>query len=367
MPQQTFRQPSSSVLDRTRSDPVASDITPKISLKWKKDSKLSKDLVCFHSGRTTNPDGTRKKGKEPDITMAIFQHLKELTLYEPNLQRVEMEDLKGFEVVLLLGAVVIRDVYFTRMTESFNISDPPRQNVNDTPTGRPQCTAHATPSRPSVNGPTPNPNRPAQSTRPSRVPPTDPRSQWEIDAETARLKKQAEAEERERQHREAAEQNQIKRMLEAEEREKRRKQAEVDKETERLKRLYGQDQANVEANLRPPKPPARHNGPQRYSAPHIPTVPEGSVPQQHPGYQHTQSHSFAPPPGSYQPYIGGPYLQGPATGASQSGFFGTPNGGAGPSRLKEKKSFFGFNRARSVVYDDEDAGGRLHKKKSSMF
>ena len=39
--------------------------------------------------------------------------MRELTIYEPNLQRVEMEDPKGLEVVLLLSAVVIKDLYFS--------------------------------------------------------------------------------------------------------------------------------------------------------------------------------------------------------------------------------------------------------------
>ena len=112
MPQQTFRQPSVSSIDRAQNDPAALEVTPKIGFKWKKDSKLSKDLACFLSHKSTNPDGSKKKNKEPDITVAIFKSLKEITLYEPNLQRVEMEDMKGMEVVFLLGAVAIRYVYF---------------------------------------------------------------------------------------------------------------------------------------------------------------------------------------------------------------------------------------------------------------
>lgn len=121
MPVQSFRTPSASTLDRTQDDPLASEITPKICFKWKKDSKLSKDLVCFLSGVSTNPDGSKKKNKEPDITVAIFRALKEITFYEPNLQRVELEDMKGFEVVLLLGAAILRDVYFGQIKDTFNI------------------------------------------------------------------------------------------------------------------------------------------------------------------------------------------------------------------------------------------------------
>ena len=53
------------------------------------------------TGKSTDPTG-KKKSKEPDIAVALFAGLKEITIYEPNLYRVEMEDYKGLEVVLLL-------------------------------------------------------------------------------------------------------------------------------------------------------------------------------------------------------------------------------------------------------------------------
>jgi hypothetical protein len=111
MPQRTFRQPSNSTLDQTQNDPTTSALTPKLRFIWRKNGTLSKDFTCYLCGKTTTPDG-RKKSKEPDITISIFKSLKEITLYEPNLYRVEMEDFKGLEVVLMLGAVVIRDFYF---------------------------------------------------------------------------------------------------------------------------------------------------------------------------------------------------------------------------------------------------------------
>ena len=45
------------------------------------------------AGKST--DG--KKSKEPDITIAMFRKGKELTLYQPNMHRVEVEDMKGLE------------------------------------------------------------------------------------------------------------------------------------------------------------------------------------------------------------------------------------------------------------------------------
>jgi hypothetical protein len=84
-----------------------------------------------------------------------------------------------------------------------------------------------------------------------RLPPppplADPLSQWELDAETARLQVQAEAEaaefrrqKREREKAEEAERRRLQRMVEDEERqEAQRRQAEVDLETERLRKQYG--------------------------------------------------------------------------------------------------------------------------------
>ncbi|KMU83603.1 hypothetical protein CIHG_01386 [Coccidioides immitis H538.4] len=69
MPQQTFRLPSGSSLDRTMSDPAASDITPKLRFNWQKDGKFSKDLTCYLSGKTVDVDDARKRSKEPDITV----------------------------------------------------------------------------------------------------------------------------------------------------------------------------------------------------------------------------------------------------------------------------------------------------------
>jgi hypothetical protein len=351
LPQQSFRQPSTSSIDRTQHDPAASELTPRIAFKWKKDGKFAKDLACFLSGKTVNPDGSKRRNKEPDITVAIFKALKEVTLYEPNLQRVEIEDLKGFEVVLLLSAVVIGDVYFGQMEQAFNISTPPAGRATST-SPRPPAAVLALYGRRSSSPTDPrkkvsSPGRPVVNVpqRDGRIPPTDPRSQWEIDAETARLKKQANAEERERKRQEAIEQKRIKKMLEAEEKEKKRKQVEVEKETERLKKIYGSHPQS--APVLPIRPSSNHN-PYPYVSHHTPSpfVRPQSVP--HPG----------PPQMRWGPPAPGPYLQVPGGYPSQSGFISNP-GPRPQQKLREKKSFFGFLR--------ENDQPKLHKKKSSMF
>ena len=328
IPQQTFRAPSGSMLDRTLHDPTASDVTPKIMFRWKKDSKFSKDLACFMSGKSTAFEG-KAKHRDPDITVSIFKGLKELTLYEPNLQRVDIEDLKGFEVVLLLGAVVIRDVYFGSLKETFNFAagkriattSPTIAPANVYPDARPQT---------------------ASPTLESRVPPTDPRTQWELEAESARLKRQANEEERQRQRRTEEEARLTRQMLEREEKEQRRKQqASIDQETEWLRRQYGQE----DASARPPVPPRDPRQQRHYS----------EAGQSAYGQTQQGQYPVAPPPwGGYQ---SGPYM---TAAGSQSTFLApSPNQS---QQLKQKSSIFNFRR-RS---DNED-GSKLQRKRSAVF
>lgn len=364
MPQRTFRQPSSSTLDRTQSDPAASDITPKLKFSWRKDGKLSKDLACYLSGKTTNPDGSKAKNKEPDITISIFKSLKEITLYEPHLYRVEMEDFKGLEVVLMLGAVVIRDVFFGQLREAFNVSDPPNvvaASGGRKPTPPQQTTAHAPPKN--SNSPNGRPSLP-QITIPQREtrppPPADPRTQWEIDAENARLRQQQEAEARERKKRAEEEERKTKKLLEAEQKAARKKQAEVDKETERLKKIYGREEQQIRQQQasRPPMPPR-------------PTIQQ----------PHPNSYHHHPRPHPHPHHHNAPVRQGPSPYLSVPGVYGrtqstvqflqprphssTAMSGARPSeaappQLHQKRSnFFGLKKS------SED--NKLSKKRSSMF
>ena len=353
MPQQSFRQPSVSSIDRTQSDPTASVNTPKLRFRWKKDGKLSKDYVCSLSGKNTNPDGSRNKNKEPDITLSIFKHLKEITMYEPNLSRVDMEDPKGLEVVMLLSSIVIREVYNGNMRETFNVSDAPRRLSGDPPprtnpsdrTHRqrndlpPLQTPPALPSqRPLLQNQTFNP----------RPPPTDPRSQWEIDAETARLKKEVEREERERRRAEHAESKRVKKMLEDEERKARQKQLEIDKETERLKREFERERRQAQKSSTKPPLPVRPNNTNLLQ----PNFAMSNYPQ-------------AP---VQRPHSTSPYMQPPGGVASSSVFFPGP----GPSssntrpppdrrRVGAKPSF--FNR----LGHSDHGGQRLTRKQSAVF
>lgn len=340
MPQQTFRAPSISALDRGQHDPAASELTPKIGFKWKKDSKFSKDLACFMSGKSTDIEGGRGKHKDPDITVSIFKGLKELTLYEPNLQRVDIEDLKGFEVVLLLGATVIRDVYFGSLKETFNISASGKKSNPTSPSAGP---AALHPDIRIQSGSTSNVGGSIYQppVRDPRVPPTDPRSQWEIDAETARLRRQAVEEERVRRRREEEADRQTRLLLEKEENDqRRRRQAEVDRETERLKQLYGQE----DASARPKIPPRqqRHHSESTQSA-----------------YVQSQQGQPAEIPYTnvWGGYASGPYMSG---AASQSTFL-SPFPPQQQQQLKQKSSIFNFRRR-----SDHDAN-KLQRKRSAVF
>jgi len=237
LPQNSFRVPSASTLDRSQDDPASSDITPKIAFRWKRDNKFTKDITCYMSGKSTDT----KKNKEPDIIVAMFKAGKELTIYEPNLHRVDVEDKKGMEVVLLLGAQTIKDLYITPSRDTFNLSsqtigrknsggavgipDPTRKNSNPIPASQIL----------------PNLGRPhAKSNSDPRPPPADARTEWQIEAEGEALRAAIQAEEdrarkaREKQLKE--DERQIRKMLEAEEKERRRKEMEDAKETERLKK-----------------------------------------------------------------------------------------------------------------------------------
>ena len=266
MPQESFRQPSNSVLDRTQDDPTASENTPKLNFRWKKDGKLSKDYVCTLSDKSTNTEGNKRKNKEPDITTAIFKNWKEITIYEPNLTRIEIEDPKGFEVVLILGAIVIREVFNCNIREAFNITDTAQVSTNPgasnlAPQQPPRKHRHSVSGllSSSTQNVSPPPNSNQQSI-PSRPPPTDPRTQWELDAEAARLRKQVENEERERRRADEAETRRVKKMLEEEDRRAKERQKEIDRETERLRKIYGKEEKKSLQQLQNKPPlPNRHS------------------------------------------------------------------------------------------------------------
>lgn len=366
MPQDVFRMPSASSLDKGSSDPSSLPTTPKINFVWRKEGKLSKDLTCFMTGRSTD---TKKKSnrKDPDIAIGLWRQMRELTIYEPNLSRIDMEDPKGLEVVLLLSAVVIKDLYFSskdQLRDMFNVSDSPVRKLSaggrrlshsksyavvaDVP---PASASYPPPQVPPSQGQPairtandakrnslPKLQTPASASTAKPPPMADPRAQWELDAETARLKAEADREQREaarrrreREKADEAEARRLQKLMEAEEREAQRKRAEVDRETERLRRMYGvkplpqQDarrpQANTSRPQQPPRPVMGSNG--------LYTQPSAS-----------------------------------ASGVYMSGGAGNPSSLNVPGKQmhKKKSSFFGLRS-----HSDDGGQQRLSKKSSAMW
>ena len=304
--------------------------------------------------------------------MALFRNFKEITIYEPNLTRIDIEDPKGFEVVMILGAVVIREVFNCNLREAFNISDvsgvvAAAGGVSNLVPQSPQRR-----HRHSVSGVVPSNNlSPVSSSShqqppvSAQLPPMDPRTQWELDAEEARLKKQVEREERERRRADAAETERVKKMLKDEERRARERQKEIDRETERLKKIYGREEKQSLAQLktRPPALPNRHSyqpTPQIQTSV-LPVTAFPPAPVQRP-------HSAAPSPyiaSNLQPYPNQPQGSFLSPYGAPQPPSGDLNGHAHPESsnthtVAPKKSFWRMKGGN-------DEGNRLTKQKSTVF
>ncbi|KAK8034861.1 hypothetical protein PG993_009856 [Apiospora rasikravindrae] len=319
LPQQSFRMPSASQLDRQQNDPVASELTPKVCFKWKRDSKFSKDMTCYLTGTSL----AGKKNKDPDITIALYKQGREpgLTIYEPNLRRVEVEDRKGLEVVLLLAAETIREIYLFPSRDSFNIPGvpPPARRKNSRPI-------------PSSSSSSP---KPVSSSSPAHTMSGGLGNTAEIDAETRRLQAMVEQEEREREKRDQAEQKRIKKMLEEEDKERRRRDAEVAQETERLRREFGIQGQDIDAQR--------------------PQVPPRNSQQLHPNSMAGFMAQPAPPP---RPMSAEPPHNSSMQGGLSSWWHAHGGRGGGPSQLP-----FGPSRRRG----GSDAAPNNVQKKHSVF
>ncbi|KAI0389868.1 hypothetical protein F5Y17DRAFT_447147 [Xylariaceae sp. FL0594] len=309
LPQQTFRMPSAAQIDREQNGAIANSLAPKVVFRWKRESKFNKDVTCYMTGHSVGG----KKSKEPDITVALYKHGKEpsMTIYEPNLRRVEVEDRKGLEIVLLLGAEVIREIYLSPNRDSFNLT-------GSAPTRRKN-------SRPLANGMgSPKPDSYSMTSAIGAATPgpvTSPITQQEN---------------REREARDRAEQERIKKMLADEEKERRKREAEIERETERLRREFGME--GQEYGPKPNLPPRPSAGPVRHENSSRPVL-------------HVQT-----PPPPPRPASAGPssWFSGPAVGPGMprpNQFFCQPQphpqgkpgrrrGGSGDGKMHKKKSTF---------------------------
>jgi len=161
----SFLQPTGSRLDHelgTAGRLLAA--APVATFRWRKEggvltrgslrcSLVHESNVLLHDDGGGGPavtadssgNGKRKASSpsEPDMTVAIFTNglmggksagKGEVTIFEPNLKRVEVEDLKGLEVTLVMTAMAIADVYFGEMRTGFNLG--PRAPVGFSGPGR---------------------------------------------------------------------------------------------------------------------------------------------------------------------------------------------------------------------------------------
>ena len=131
---------------------------PLATFRWRKEggvlSKSSLRCSLIHPSNITpldefgggfpgEPHGRKKVSgsgsSEPEITVAIFSNginagksagRGEITIFEPNLNRVEVEDRKGLEVTLVMTAMAIADIYFGDMRTGFNLGPRAPQNFS---------------------------------------------------------------------------------------------------------------------------------------------------------------------------------------------------------------------------------------------
>lgn len=356
IPERSFKLPSASKLDQETGSNEVSDLSPKIMFHWKRDGRLNKDMTCYMSGKSVGG----KKSKEPDITVAMYRSEKQgdaLSIYEPNMARVEVEDRKGLEVVLLLSAVVVRDLHFAPRHDPFNVSSAGMAPAGGARRG----------SRPPL---APSPNDPtlvsgALGNTPPAAMNSNAAKQAEIEAETRRLQAMVAEEERQRRERLAREEEEkTRRMLQREEEEaaqRRRRQAEVDAETERLRREYG-----VQGQWPPPQSSSSPLLPQRpFESTNAAATMSGALGTRWYGPPVVNNLQPPPPP---RPNSVGP---GPSTQQQQKNGRNklsppVPGGSsgpyAGPSGARVSAlSFFGGGKS------DEEKRKKMKKKQSVHF
>ncbi|KAM0250308.1 hypothetical protein ACHAP5_002369 [Fusarium lateritium] len=362
LPERSFKLPSASQIDQEHRPPIT-ELVPKVVFRWKRDGRLSKDMTCYMTGR--NVGG--KKSKEPDITVAFFRakHDSIMTIYEPNMARVEIEDRRGLEITLLMSAETIKDLYLNPSQDPFHLlaSTNGRRRQNSRP-------AADSSTGPTMTGALNNnrPSSPPRTQAPAQPSNNNAQREAEVEAETRRLQAMVAEEERKRLEREKQEEDERKRiqkMLETEEQERLKRDAEVDKETERLRREYGMagqefDDPTSPEQTSPSLPPRPQfaSGPANNAPPNSSNLPQrpysvGPTPNGQP-----QPTFFAPPPSQAKPSQPGPS----ENGKKRHGLGGLLQGAA-PYAGPAAASVSGFFSSRK----DEDKRKKVHKKRSVHF
>lgn len=357
LPKRSFVTPSNAGIDAYYRPPETGD-EERLTFRWRKEGgALSrKQLRCSLVSPGNLPNSKKKQGAgEPDVTVAIFEGLGdkkgagELVMMEGGLKRVECEDIKGLEMVLVMGARIINDVYFCNTQRIFEMDlaalqreGPQRRRLMmSPPTPTVRAASPPTQQQQLMNGsgrsfadryadkdlgPPVAYHRPAQPQQQLH------QRQQSYPTTTSRVSER---------DRIAAEQASIRAMLAAEQaQEERAKQVAVEAETQRLRQLYmpavsassrySQQQQQRQPERRASHPqqqyPARPQQPQR-----LQSIPQGR----------------------------------PAPPMVIDGMMPSSGGLVVPQqpRMEKRRSFLGL----FGMGDEGRGGNRLGKKKSSMW
>jgi len=338
LPKRSFLFPTASQLD-ARYAPPASE---RMVFRWRKEGGVlsRQQLRCTlvspgHLPGTSSRE--RKAGAtEPDITLCMYSGVGEkngrgeLVVYESNFRRVDIEDLKGLEMILVLGARVVNDIWFCATAISFNTHVLSKKKSFSPSTVLLPPTPPVSPSNGLLQAGTfPRGHHQQQQFSPT----PSPEKQPPYPSPTPLPRRDTEAERRRIQ----AEQDNIRRMLaREEEREKEREKERVEAETIRLRREYEQEQMQLRRAVQ-----------MRFAQ-------NQQQQQQQQPQQQQQKWPPPPPPLRSQPsaaLMGRPVMSGAAV----------PPGSGGKGKGKGKgprKSFLGLK------FGGGEGGGKLVKQES---
>jgi hypothetical protein len=317
LPRASFLHPTASQLDTTYHPPSSELLT----FRWRRTGGLvtKPQLQCVLV--------SNGKGDEPDLAVAMYYGVGdkagkgELVVYEGNFRRVDTMDLKGLEMVLVVSARVVNDVWFRETASVFNAP-----HVAAKQRGR------------GASAPIPVAMEGGQGTFSQRFAAQEEKIPFTPADQAARERIRKEQEE-------------IHRMLAAEEAaERRRKQAAIDAETQRLRRVYEQEQRQL------------HQAAVNRRA---------SVPQQvDPRYKPQRIAYRPPPPRVVQPQrMSYAPQRPPVVGAAPAGLMPIP---APNKEVGRRKSFLGFGlgcegKEEKEKEKEKKKKGKLVKKSSSMW
>ena len=384
LPQHSFPPPSQSAVDATYAPPVAE----MLRFRWRKEG----GILSRSQLRCSLVHG----GDEPDTVLAMYAGVSdkagrgELVVYESNFRRVEMEDLKGLEMVMLVSARAINDIWFLPTAISFNAalstSNGANGNASNTSNTGIAGNAAATNGRrmqqhgrgasapPLLSPHDQHPNSffqpaPAAAAAAAAAAGAEPKKPA-VDLQKRRLqeaeKRRAEAE---RQRAIENEQAAIRRMLAEEEtRERARRQALVDAETEHLRRVYAREAMSRRASV----PQGRRQQQPHHPSPHPP--PQPARPQQRPpvvgsGGSGAERWNHPPPAmaGGLRVLDSGKRLD---NSSRRKSFLGLSFGGGGSSSSSSSSSGGGGAGAGAgapASAATKKSKGKLVKKASAMW